>query len=84
MEGHLVLKVRWFVPYWQHSLHYSLSGGSNIHHRRCGGIKVIAWILFFFRIWKYEMTIVKFQLSVLYGLASANDILKELLHICAK
>ena len=29
MEGHLVLKVRWFVPYWQHSLHYSLSGGSN-------------------------------------------------------
>ena len=84
MEGHLVLKVRWFVPYWQHSLHYSLSGGSNIHHRGCGGIKVIAWILFFFRIWKYEMTIVKFQLSVLYGLVSANDILKELLHICAK
>ena len=21
--------LRWFVPYWQHFLHYSLSGGSN-------------------------------------------------------
>lgn len=84
MEGYLVLKVRWFVPYWLLLLRGLSSGGSNIHHRGCGGIKVIAWILFFFRIWKYEMTIVKFQLSVLYGLASANDILKELLHICAK